>query len=180
MQNYNIMASTAMIASLVIPSYSLPLHTYSPWNLSCIIGSNETTADPTQAFKTLTYFNGSTRDIAKSETWSAVLQNDKGLLGSSVRCWCKDDTQYEWDSEELGTGNGWWTFTQHLLTRGDSCSCPAGQAIMVELDPHTCSGFETAYGFFNSTSSQVHTSESSMVLPELVGLSLGGLALLSL
>jgi hypothetical protein len=120
---------------------ALPDHPYASWRIICLSDSVKN--------QTVTHPDGTMREVAPSETWSAELQNNERLLTSSVRCWCKDSEQYEWDTECLGSGNGWWTMVKLLNTKGESCICPAGQAIMVEMDHNLCQQLEGASGFFH-------------------------------
>ena len=129
---------------VTISVYALPNHPYAPWKIICLDNTNQT----------ITYPNGTMREVLPSETWRAELQNAKGLESSSVRCWCMDSEQYSWDTECLGSGNGWWTMIKLLTSEGQSCTCPAGQAIMVEMDHNTCGGTEGASGFFQCSSTE--------------------------
>lgn len=133
--------------------YALPDHPYAPWRIICLDKTNQT----------ITYPNGTAREILPSETWSAELQNARGLDISSVRCWCMDREQYNWDTECFGAGNGWWTMIKLLSSEGQSCTCPAGQAIMVEMDHNICGGTEGAAGFFQCSGCPESLPDSSSV-----------------
>lgn len=126
-------------AAVVVAQTDLPLHPYGPWRVSCQETFNRTLQHP----------DGTPWDVASTDTWSAVLDNAAALEKTSIRCWCKSDVRHEWDSEELGPGNGWWTLIDHLVENGQICDCPAGQSIMVEMDHNTCAGTEVASGFFH-------------------------------
>jgi len=129
---------------------ALPSYPYAPWRINCLDKQNQTITHP----------NGTVRETLPSEIWQAELQNSKGLDKSSVRCWCKSNVQHEWDTEELGPGNGWWTVTKHLVSDAQQCSCPNGQLIMVEIDHNTCGGTEAAEGFFSCPGCSQESSAS--------------------
>jgi len=137
---------------VVTSAGALPVRPYAPWVINCLNNTDST----------IIYQNGTFRGVAPSETWSAEVQNSKGLEVSSVRCWCKSDVQYQWDTEEYGPGNGWWTFVKEIDSDGQTCSCPEGQAIRVEMDPHTCGGPEVASGFFHCSGCSGKVSSGSV------------------
>lgn len=156
--NFIVFIFTSVIVSL--NSYALPVHPYAPWKLSCLARTN----------MTLTHPDGTPREITATDVWSAELQNDRSLGVSSARVWCKSDIQHEWDTEELGPGQGWWTLIGLLDHSGELHTCPPGQAIMIEMDHNTCSGSEIASGFFycESQNSPVVPADNSWI-PWVVG-----------